>query len=328
MTGTAIKATAGQQFMQSPAEIMQVVAKAEDLSTGAELADRNGTGVEVLFEELGCWDAATKTFHALGADMGGGDFCDTGDLSYGTNGYKRVADLERAEVLYPADESVTGADGTVYANRNEWVAYLSRIGLPASATIGTIGGVAANAGAQINVPQSDSVVLVGTGEGDVFTWIIDNDWANAQTGQSVTVDFSTTGVKKVTLMVSDATTGTAAYSYQYVNVVFNPAVPLEVAYDQATDFNAATNTATIGITANFPHTQLYIKWRDGRQTLLDDTSTALVPVQHKFIRNVKKLVKPGARDTWYYAYPIEVIAYNGEGVLAGKETINVTIPFR
>jgi hypothetical protein len=251
------------------------------------------------------------------------------------NGYKirihpqsDVGPLKLGGEIWVA-KPVVGTDGLSYATRAEWVAHLNSIGQPNS-DIDTIGGSAATGGV-MNVTQSASVELVAADAGNGFatyTWIIGNDWANALTGQTVQADLSgILGAVKVILMVQNSNTGTASYAYQTINVVA-PLGAMTVAYDQATDYDAATNVATVSVTAPFTHTQLYIKWRDGRQTLLDDASTTLVPVDHKFIRNVKKLVKPGARDTWYYAYPIEVIAYNGEGVLAGKETVTVTIPFR
>ena len=110
MIGTAIKATAGGNFMQSPAEQWTVVGAKDDIETGAELSSKAGGALEIRFDELGTWNAGTKTF--------------TPD-SEGT--FKRVKPLDRSEALYPInDGSVIFKDvtGKTYANRAAWINYL------------------------------------------------------------------------------------------------------------------------------------------------------------------------------------------------------------
>jgi hypothetical protein len=108
MLGTAIKAEAGKQFMQSPAEQFTVVGAKDDIETGAELSTKAGGAVEVKFDELGTWDYATKTFNP------------------GINGnYKRVKPLDRSEALYPIEGVFTDVTGRTYANRAAWINYLT-----------------------------------------------------------------------------------------------------------------------------------------------------------------------------------------------------------
>ena len=108
MLGTAIKATAGQQFMQSPAEQFKVVGAKEDIETGAELSTKIGYGVEIRFDELGNWDGATKSF----TPAANGEF-------------KRVKALDRSEAMYPIEGSFTDVLGNSYANRAAWMEYIT-----------------------------------------------------------------------------------------------------------------------------------------------------------------------------------------------------------
>ncbi|HBG07578.1 MAG: hypothetical protein A2075_23405 [Geobacteraceae bacterium GWC2_58_44] len=117
MLGTAIKAAAGRQFMESPAEQYTVVGAKDDVETGAELSTKAGGGIELRFDELGTWNAVTKTF--------------TPD-SNGT--FKRVKALDRSTVLYPINDGsvvFTDVTGKTYANRAEWIDYLTN---PAAVT--------------------------------------------------------------------------------------------------------------------------------------------------------------------------------------------------
>jgi hypothetical protein len=111
MLGTAIKARAGGHLMQSPAEQWTVVGAKDDIETGAELSTKAGGALEIKFDELGSWNASTKTFTP---DTGGS--------------FKRVKPLDRATALYPIDDgSVVFKDvtGKTYANRAAWISYLS-----------------------------------------------------------------------------------------------------------------------------------------------------------------------------------------------------------
>ncbi|MCM0083551.1 cytochrome C [Geomonas sp. Red32] len=108
MLGTAIKATAGGQFMNSPAEQWKVVGKAADIETGAELSTKAGGALEIKFDELGNWDPATKTFTPA-AD----------------GAYKSVKPLDRSEAMYPIEGAFTDVLGRTYANRAAWIQYLT-----------------------------------------------------------------------------------------------------------------------------------------------------------------------------------------------------------
>jgi hypothetical protein len=109
MLGTAIKATAGHQFMQSPAEQWTVVGAKDDIETGAELSTKAGGALEIKFDELGTWNAGTKTF--------------TPD----SNGqFKRVKPLDRSEALYPIDSAFYDVNKfTVFTNRAAWINYIT-----------------------------------------------------------------------------------------------------------------------------------------------------------------------------------------------------------
>jgi len=113
MLGTAIKATtAGGSFMQSPAEQWTVVGAKDDIETGAELSTKAGGALEVKFDELGDWDALTRTFTPNPVGL-----------------FKRVKPLDRSAAMYPIDDGtvvykdVTGT--TTFANRAAWINYLT-----------------------------------------------------------------------------------------------------------------------------------------------------------------------------------------------------------
>ncbi len=112
MLGTAVKATANGNFMQSQAEQWTVVGAKDDIETGAELSTKAGGALEIKFDELGNWNAATKTF--------------TPD---GNGQFKRVKALDRSAAMYPIDDGtvvykdVTGT--TTFANRAAWINYLT-----------------------------------------------------------------------------------------------------------------------------------------------------------------------------------------------------------
>jgi hypothetical protein len=112
MLGTAIKATTpGAKFMSSPAEQWTVVGAKDDIETGAELSSKAGGALEIKFDELGTWNAATKTF--------------TPDSS---GAFKRVKPLDRSTALYPIDDGTVvykDVTGKTYANRAAWISYLT-----------------------------------------------------------------------------------------------------------------------------------------------------------------------------------------------------------
>jgi len=80
----------------------------DDIETGAELSTKAGGAVEVKFDELGSWNAGTKTFTAT---------------SNGT--YKKVKPLDRSEALYPIEGTFTDVLGRTYANRAAWINYIT-----------------------------------------------------------------------------------------------------------------------------------------------------------------------------------------------------------
>jgi hypothetical protein len=111
MLGTAIKATAGAQFMQSPAGQLSVVGLKNDIETGAELSSKAGGALEIKFDEVGTWNGVTKTF-----------------VPDSTGAFKRVKALDRSEALYPIDNgavSFTDVTGRTYATRAAWINYLT-----------------------------------------------------------------------------------------------------------------------------------------------------------------------------------------------------------
>ncbi|MDR3579735.1 MAG: cytochrome C [Oryzomonas sp.] len=117
MLGTAIKATAGNQFMQSPATQFTVVGAKDDIATGAEVTTKLGYSYELSFEQLCDWNSTTKscTPDANGA-------------------YKQVTPLDQSQVLYPVDTGQAGitlpyvyqdVTGASYANRAAWINYIT-----------------------------------------------------------------------------------------------------------------------------------------------------------------------------------------------------------
>lgn len=108
MLGTAIKATAGGQFMQSPAAQWDVVGAKDDIETGAELSTKAGGALEVKFDELGNWDSANKTFTPSPSGQ-----------------FKHVKPLDRSEALYPIEGTFTDVLGRTYTNRAAWIGYIT-----------------------------------------------------------------------------------------------------------------------------------------------------------------------------------------------------------
>ncbi|GAB4170162.1 MAG: PKD domain-containing protein [Geothermobacteraceae bacterium] len=304
MTGSAIKATAGQSFMQSPAEIMQVVAKEHDLNTGAELATKTGTPVEVRFEELGCWDSATRTFWALGDDMGSGDLCDTNDANYG---YKRVTDLDRAEALYPAGPFVD-VDGNTYANLASWTAYLTSIDA-ASAGIGTdpVAAISAPAGNEVEVGTAvtfSADTSLNTKGSFTYTWDF-NDGSDDAVGDSVTHTFSTVGSYLVALRVTDEE-GKSDVVVKTITVKA-PAPPADINLSGSATVGSAADVVFANLGT---FTRLIIYWGDGSRSIDNTGGTDTITIQHTYGTAGDKLVK--------------VLVYNGRsrtGIKSGTITI-------
>lgn len=260
ITGTAIKAVANQQFMASPAEIAQVVAHAEDLVTGAELASKNGAAREIPAEVTGCWNAATKTF-----TMNNGSTCTS-------NAYKKIVDLDRSTVFYPDTTNVTGADGVdrtpgLHINR------LLQIGAAPVATISNAvdaqGYVATNVGSSLTLNAADQL-----NPNFEYSWTF-NDNQGAATGQSVSRSFPSATYYVATLHVKNKNTGEIKTAKKTIKVL--AAVP------QNNFTAAATNVArvvTLNLSGMPAHAKIQVAWGDSNNTYT--TSAASYSPKHTY----------------------------------------------
>jgi hypothetical protein len=308
MTGTAIKAAAGANFMQSPAEIMQVVAHKDDLVTGAELATKTGAAREVEFEELGTWDATTKTFTPNPA---------------GT--FKRVTDLNRGEALYPDAQAYTTVKGEVKADRAAWLNYLltgvQTVQDELSATpTAAIASIAGSTGVFVTSPIS---VVIGTEveleatpqAGMSYTWTF-GDGSAAKTGASATKTFAKTGVWTVTLSVKNAA-GVIKKAYGKVNVTPAPSA-IVVTDNGETGLITSINVNLAAITAG-TYDRLYIVWGDGAKQWVTTTGTSM-DVPHTFKRY--DMYKNAEGD---YQYKMTVYLYNGTTKVGQQVSFPITV---
>ncbi|BBA71629.1 PKD domain-containing protein [Geobacter sulfurreducens] len=307
MTGTAIKANAGASFMQSPAEILQIVAKAEDLETGAELATKSGAAREVKFEEHGDWNPATKTFtpNPVGE-------------------YKKAIDLSRSEALYPDEGTFTAADGTVYPNRAAYVAYLTGIGAAPTADIATVGSnntAGLPTTAEVTVTQG-TVTLAATAAGPLaadkysYAWTC-SDSNVTLSGQSVTRAFSATGTYTLTLRVKNLSTNEEKVDQIKVKVTAPaPAAGVAVAaagisYNSPSAGYAIIPLTITGVTFN----KVKVVWGDGNTNIYTTSDANFVLPSHKF---------------WGYpakkSFTAKVYVYNGTTLTAQNDNITVLFP--
>ncbi|MGE4580637.1 MAG: PKD domain-containing protein [Desulfuromonadales bacterium] len=285
MTGTAIKANAGGQFMASAAEELVIVAKATDLTTAAEIGTKDGVALEVPFEELGDWDAATKTF-----------------TPNSTGAYKRVTDLDRSVALYPAEASYIAADGTTYASRADWVAYLNTLSNPADFGIG-VDPVAVFTAPTTEVTVNTAFDFVADTSANTqgsftYSWLINDGNGTTLTGATASHTFTTTGSFLVTLYVEDEE-GKRVADSKYVKVVA-PAPDTTISYSQI----AGTNSAEVTF-GNMPtHTRLLLYWGDGTyQWVTDDQPDLTVTKAFRAVSTYDKGT--------YYQYLTRVYVYNG-----------------
>jgi hypothetical protein len=250
MLGTAIKATAGGKFMSSPAEPMQVVAHKEDIETGAELARKDGGLLEMDFEELGDWNAATKTFTPNPA----------GD-------YKRVTPLDRGKSLYPEEKAYTGADGTVYPTRAAWLDHLLNLAAEPVAAMATVPGVLTPA-----TQTTPAFYTIPVGTPAVFTTVVEPgfsyDWSIA--GQSATgtgASFSYTPTTAAGFYVNLIVTNDVTGAKKLTRVLMKSEAVISNAFGTVASVVAGTDRKVqIALSGMPTHTGIQIAWGDGSQS--------------------------------------------------------------
>ncbi|TSK05097.1 MAG: cytochrome c3 family protein [Geobacter sp.] len=281
MVGTAIETSAGGDFMQSPAKLMEIVGAKEDIETGAEVATKVGGATEVKFEELGDWDGGTKTFtpNPLGL-------------------FKHVKELDRNEALYPNVPGVSYVDvkGNSYASRDAWKAYLT--GITADASGLGLSPVAAIASSLVDVDLAAPGIQVYTTEvqplvaGDAqngkgfvkYEWS-SNDGTVIAATQSSSVTFTTVGSKTVTLKVTDEE-GKQAFATVSVSAVAKPADVI------AWTDNAGALSGTLTLTGlPTPNNKVKIVWGDGMYEYVTTVNATDLSKAHTYTSAGSKLVQ-------------------------------------
>jgi len=296
MTGTAIKADAGDHIMnpqQSPTEILEVVGLNADIETAAEVATKAGVAKEIHFDEHVDWDPATKSWTPNPA-----------------GNYKHVVDLDRAEAMYPEETSYTAVDGTVYADRAAWVAYLNSLTDPLAVGIGVapvaeIGAV--NAGQDIEVGSSVLMIADLTNQPATgtytYTWSA-NDGGEVVTGAPTFRTFDTLGTWNVVLTATDEE-GLVAQDNITVNVVA-PAPPAAAEDIASTDNGTGAVQTVTFANLTTPHTKININWGDGYKTSVASSAEGF-DMDHTFA--VGRRTVPGPSGN--YEYTVEVSLING-----------------
>ena len=335
MTGTAINTqkakAAGKTFMEAPAEIMQVVLKAGDLVTGAEVATKTGAPREVEFDQHGDWNATTKTFTPNPDGL-----------------YKKVTELSRGEALYPDVQAYTTVKGVVKADRAAWLNYLlndvQAVRTELSATpVAAIASIAGSTGVFVTSPipvvVGATVQLVATPQaGMSYTWTFSDGPRGtgtpipgtdpvkytypAVTGATNSTTFAKTGVWTVTLSVKNAA-GVIKKAYGKVSVTPAPSaiavtdrgesfeyIPTvgATAAELLAEAKEAAATTTVGINLGAisgSYDRLYIIWGDGAKEWVKNV-TGTLDVTHKFNRYA--MYKNADGD---YQYKMTVYLYNG-----------------
>jgi len=283
MVGTAINAQKAiensRTFMQSPAELMEIVGAKEDIETGAEVASKAGGATEVKFEELGDWANGEFTPNEAGD-------------------YKRVTELDRNEALYPAVTGVsyTDVNGNTYADRATWKGYLT--GITADAAGIGIAPVAqisssfvdvdpAAPGVQVYTTEAQSLAAdeAQAGKGSVkYEWS-SSDGAAVADSQSSSVTFATAGSKTVTLKVTDEE-GKTSFATQQVNAVVKPADVITW-----TD-NAGALSGTLDLAGlPTPNNKVKIVWGDGRYEYVTTVNATTLSKAHTYTSAGNKLVQ-------------------------------------
>jgi len=266
MLGTAINTVkaiaAGQGFMQAPAELMEVVGLNADIETAAEVSTKAGGAVEVKFDEEGTWSGGTFT-------------------PGGAATHKRVTELDRAEVLYPTASGVSFVDvkGVDHLNRTDFKTYMTGI-TAASSGIGVmpIASFAALTdvdpqivGTQVftNAAQALTAAEAQGGAGFVtYVWT-SSDGTVIAAGKTSSVTFTTTGLKTITLKVTDEE-GNVAITTQDVNAVVAPAVNQITWADALGNLGGSVTVIALPI----PNDQLKIMWGDGKYDYVTTKSVA------------------------------------------------------
>ncbi|MDD2540045.1 MAG: cytochrome C [Desulfuromonadaceae bacterium] len=281
MVGTAIKATAGHAFMQSPAELMEIVGAKEDIETGAELTSKAGGLTEVKFEELGDWASGTFTANPAG-------------------NFKHVTEMDRNEALYPNVTGVNYVDvkGVNHTDRTGWKAYLTSITaeqfgigvMPIASITSVFTDIdTATPGVQIAQGAAQSLAAADAQAGNVgfssYAWTSSDATAIAD-GQTSNVTFTSTGLKTITLKVTDEE-GNVAFTTQQVSVVVPPAA------DQITWVDNAGNLGGIVTVTSLPtpNDKLKIVWGDGKYDYVTTVNAASVSKAHTYTSAGSKLVQ-------------------------------------
>lgn len=288
MVGTAINAkaakAAGKTFMMAPAELMEIVAAEHDIETAAEVSTKAGGAAEVKFEELGDWSAGTFT--------------------PGAGAFKRVTELDRNEALYPAVSGVNYVDvkGVDHADRTAWKAYLTGISADDSGLgLTPVADFAPLTDADPLVPGTQVYTTVAQtltaaeaqdGKGLVsYAWT-SSDATVIAAGKTSSVTFTTTGVKTITLKVTDEEGKVALLAKEVYVVVTPPVNPITWA-DNAGNLGGIVTVDALPI----PNDKLKIVWGDGKydyvttKNLANPDGLAVVSKAHSYLAAGAKLVQ-------------------------------------
>ncbi|GFO64757.1 cytochrome C [Geomonas paludis] len=281
MVGTAIRATAGGNFMQSPAEMMEIVGNSEDIETAAEVATKAGGAVEVKFEELGAWENGTFTAGAATT-------------------HKRVTELDRAEALYPSASGVNFIDvkGVDHGSRDNFKAYLtsinatdSGIGIDPTASITTVIADVDPVAPGTQVFTTDSLALNAAdaqgGKGfSTYTWSAVGGTVaqDATDPKKATVTFTGAGSKSVTLVVKDEEGKSTSTTKSFEAVVPQPSV---ISWNDATGNLGGTLTLT-GLPAN---TQVKVMWGDAKYNIYLTSGATTISKTHTYLAAGTKLIQ-------------------------------------
>ncbi|NDY41421.1 PKD domain-containing protein [Dissulfurirhabdus thermomarina] len=223
------------------------------------------------------------------------------------------------------DHPVTAVNGTAFAGRADWVAYLDRqndpaavgIGIDPVAVIASINGIVPDAnGTPIEVEVGQPVTLaadttVNTAGTFTYSWISSDAAGEVLPGATVSKTFSTVGTWLVTLKVTDEE-GKLSQVSQKVSAVA-PAPAADISY-----VGTASGVQTIRF-ANLPaHTMLYIFWGDGLKSRVYDT-TSPKDVDHDF----RLYAKYDKGD--HYEFKVTAYVYDGSTRVDVKQAV-ISIP--
>jgi hypothetical protein len=233
-------------MMVTPAELMKVTAKAEQLETGAELARKeDGKLVELQFDEHGDWDAQTKTFTPNPAGE-----------------YKTVTPIERGTVLFPTEMSYTGADGNVYPNRAAWLKHLTDIAAPPVAAVASVSPGTVN-GSGYTVATGSSITFAGADQDNpsfTYQWTF-SDGVTVPAGLTATRTFATVNtVVNATLTVKNTVTNATASVTKPVTTAFAGNFTISHTVPNAL-YPRKIRLSITGM--NAAHSSIRVEWGDG-----------------------------------------------------------------